>query len=396
MTVLENMSEIARTTINPYLNEAKSAGGRVIGYFCSYVPVEIIHAAGFIPYKMRAVESSGTDLADAYYAPLNCSFVRHCFNKALKGEFDFLDGVVFMNGCDHTRRMYDNWRYSGHKPGFLHLHFVPHIIGGNAEEKFRESAVSLKASLEKLGGVAVTDDRLRDSIRLFNKMRQLIMAIDAARKGAAVPIRGSEMLNLVMAVTALPVETANEVLDEVLIHIQGRNVAGDGDVRIIVLAGCMEEPEHLKLYENMGGAVVADGFCFGSRLYNRTIDESGDPFDALARGYLGAELSCPRMMDDFPRRLGVIADMAKEYSADALIVEKLKFCDMWGWEIERLRREAKKGVIPPVLGIEREYLGGASGQIRTRIQAFFEQIKNNLEVDYTIERSDRSAYYVRK
>ncbi|HOW80968.1 MAG TPA: 2-hydroxyacyl-CoA dehydratase family protein [Spirochaetota bacterium] len=396
MTIMEKMAEIAGAIDNHYLKEARLAGKRVIGYFCSYIPVELIHAAGFVPYRMRAVGSAGTDLADAYYAPLNCSFVRHCFDRALRGDFGFLDGVVFMNGCDHTRRMYDNWRYSKTGPEFLHMFFAPHVMGGNAAGAFRESMANLKKALEKSFGVTIADDNLRNSIRLYNRMRGLLLALDERRKMKSPPVSGSEMLGIVMAVTAVPVEDACALLEEVIAFIDGRGDSHSGDVRIIMLAGCMEEADHLRLYEDSGGVIVSDAFCFGTRLYGRALDENIDPAVALAAGYLGSEISCPRMMDDFPRRIEWVARKAGEYSADAVVVEKLKFCDMWGWEIERLRRESKKGVIPPVLAIEREYLGGASGQVRTRIQAFFEQIRNRQEIDDAILRSERAAYYVRK
>jgi len=204
------------------------------------------------------------------------------------------------------------------------------------------------------------------------------------------------MLGLILAVSAVPVETAIEMLKEALAFIDGKKAERNNDVRLLVLAGCVEEIEHIKLYEDAGGAIVADSFCFGIRYYNKLIDESERPIDAIAKGYLGLKPSCPRMMDDYPRRVEQIQALVKEYSVDAIVVEKLKFCDMWGWEIERLRRESKKKTIPPVLAIEREYNGGATGQIKTRIQAFYEQIRNRMDIDYNIERSDRTDYYVRK
>ena len=97
-TILDETRELASSTHNHYLEEAKRQGKKIIGYFCSYMPEEIIHAAGFVPYRMRAVESKGTTRADAYYSSINCTFVKLCFNKALNGDFAFLDGVVFLNG----------------------------------------------------------------------------------------------------------------------------------------------------------------------------------------------------------------------------------------------------------------------------------------------------------
>jgi benzoyl-CoA reductase subunit C len=396
MNIMEKSKEIAGSTNNSYLVEARNGGSRIIGHFCSYIPVEVIHAAGCIPYKMRAVGSTGTDMGDLYYAPLNCSFVRHCMNKVLKGDFAFLDGVVFMNGCDHTRRLYDNWRYSGSKPEFLYMHFVPHIIGSNALEEYAANIHNLKESLEKYYNVTITDEKLHASIELYNEMRRLLMVIDEKRKDRKVPVKGSEMLALVLAASAVPVEIAISMLKEALAFIDEKKAPQSDDLRLLVLAGCVEEIEHIKLYEDAGGVIVADAFCFGSRFYSKRVDESTRPIDAIAKGYLELMPSCPRMMDDYPRRLEHIQAIVREYSIDAIVVEKLKFCDIWGGEIERLRRESKKKALPPVLAIEREYNGGATGQIKTRIQAFYEQIRNSMEIDYDIERSSRTDYYVRK
>jgi benzoyl-CoA reductase/2-hydroxyglutaryl-CoA dehydratase subunit BcrC/BadD/HgdB len=86
---MNKIEQIASESDNYLLGEARLSGKKIIGHFCSYVPVEVLHAAGLVPYRMRAVGSTGTDLADGYYAPLNCSYVRHCFNKALKGTLIF-------------------------------------------------------------------------------------------------------------------------------------------------------------------------------------------------------------------------------------------------------------------------------------------------------------------
>ncbi len=263
-------------------------------------------------------------------------------------------------------------------------------------DEYRQNILRLKKTLEASIGKSISDRDLDESIRLYNRMRRLLMALEESRKRKVPGLSGSEMLRVVMAVTAVPPEAACDLLEEVVEHVERRPQASVGDVRIVMLAGCMEEPGHLELYEEAGGVIVSDAFCMGARSYNRTIDERGDPWQALARGYLDGSLSCPRMMDDFQRRIASLASLARDYSADAIVVEKLKFCDMWGWEIERLRRESKKGVIPPVLAIEREYLGGASGQVKTRIQAFFEQIRNRQDVDSEILRPDRTAYYVWK
>ena len=96
----QTFSEAAATLAGPALRRWKKRGGKVVGFFCTMVPEELFLAAGLLPFRMRATGSTGTELADAYFTRLNCSFPRNCFNLALEGEFDFLDGLVGINSCD--------------------------------------------------------------------------------------------------------------------------------------------------------------------------------------------------------------------------------------------------------------------------------------------------------
>ncbi|MFA5324062.1 MAG: 2-hydroxyacyl-CoA dehydratase family protein [Smithella sp.] len=378
-TILDETKELASSTSNKYLDEAKKQGRGIIGYFCSYMPEEIIHAAGFIPYRMRAVESKGTTRADAYYSSINCTFVKHCFDKALNGDFAFLDGVVFLNGCDHSRRMYDNWRFARIDPSFLHMFFAPHVIRENAYDYFAQECKKLKLSIEKHFNVSITDEALRESIRLYNEKRRLLAQIYSLRKKKDVPIRASELLGVMLAITAVPVEKAIEILADVKKFLMGRVVSKPEDLRLFISGGCIEEIDHLELIENCGSVIVADNLCLGIRHFQDEVKEKGEPFRAIADRYL-SHLSCPRMMGDFDRRFNFLLDMKDEYGIDGAIIEKLKFCDIWGGEIYLHRVESKKKKIP-LLALEREHCGGGAGQIKTRVQAFLEKMRNKQVTD---------------
>ncbi|PKN38019.1 MAG: 2-hydroxyacyl-CoA dehydratase [Deltaproteobacteria bacterium HGW-Deltaproteobacteria-2] len=378
-TILDETRELASSTHNHYLEEAKKQGKKIIGYFCSYMPEEIIHAAGFVPYRMRAVESKSTTKADAYYSSINCTFVKHCFNKALNGDFDFLDGVVFVNGCDHSRRMYDNWRYAGIGPSFLYMFFAPHMINEPALEYFSLECSKLKSAIEKHFQISITDKSLKNSISLYNQKRRLLAEIYALRKNKNVPIKASELLGVMLAVTAVPVEKAIDILTDVKKFIEGRVVSKPDDMRLFISGGCIEELEHLELIEDCGCVIVADNICLGARHFLDEVGTEGDPLQAIAQRYL-SHLSCPRMMGDFQRRLDYLLGVRKEYGIDGAIIEKLKFCDIWGGEMYLYRVESKNRGIP-LLALERELHGGGAGQVKTRVQAFLEKLKNKQATD---------------
>ena len=382
MSIFDDIRTIASQTTNPHLEAARLSCKPVIGYFCSYLPEEIIHAAGGVPYRMRAKETAGTTMGDAWYSSINCTFVRHCFDKALRGHFGFLDGIVFMNGCDHLRRMYDNWRYADLPPAFRHMFVTPHVVTENSLDQYTKENAKLIRALEAHFGVAVTDEKLRESVRLYDCKRSLLRELYELRRGEALPIRGSEFLGILLAVTAVPVEKAIEILGEVLQAVRGRDVSRQAEVRVFLAAGHMEEIGHLELLEACGAAIVCDNMCMGLRHFDGLVGEGEDVLGALSRRYL-MHISCPRMINDFARRLDHVKETTEAYGAQAVIMEKLKFCDLWGGEAFIWRRELPKHGIP-ILVLERELYGGGTGQLKTRLQAFFEQARNRQATDCSI------------
>jgi len=373
MAVLDDFRKIAGESFNPRLRDHKNNGGRIVGVFCSYLPEEMVTAAGMVPFRMRAVGSTKTTLGDTWFSSFNCSYVRHLMDLAMEGRFEFLDGVVFINACDHIRRTFDNWRAAVDHPAFIHMVAVPRKRSGRALKWYREELEMLKRAMEDHFEVAITDEALRESIRESNQIRGLLVRLYDLRKDDSPPITGAETLSVIMAGTALPRDQFASMLDALLEELPGREVYDADALRLMIQSGCLEEIDHLEMIEGMGGAVVDDSLCFGRRYFDTMVDESvSDPLDALAERYMN-HLSCPRMSDGWKSRMEHLAGSVKDYRIDGLICEKLKFCDLWGGEAFIMRRDSKNTGLP-TLYLERELHGGSEGQLRTRVQAFLERI----------------------
>lgn len=375
MSVLDDFRKIAATPHNEHLKAHQAAGGRIIGIFCSYVPEELIMAAGMVPFRMRAVGSTKTTLGDTWFSSFNCSYTRHVFDLALEGKFRFLDGVILINACDHIRRMYDNWRAALDHPSLVYLLAVPRKKAQGATTWYRQEMQLFKTALENHFQITITDDAIRKAIGVTNRIRRLLADIYAARQADKPPVTGAEALTIIMAGTALPRETFLTMLEALVREIDGRDAYGEERPRLMIQSGCLEEISHLELIENLGCAVVDDSLCFGRRYFDTLVDESADdPLDALTDRYLN-HLSCPRMSDDFQARLAYTRQAVRDYRLDGLICERLKFCDLWGGEAFILRSEAKK-INLPTLYLERELYAGSEGQLKTRVQAFLERISH--------------------
>jgi len=203
MTALEELTRQADTLSNPYIERWKENGGKIVGYYCTYIPEEIIHAAGMLPYLMRATGSTSSELGDLYTSHLSCTFCRHSLDQAMRGEYRFLDGLVALHSCDHISRMFDAWRYSKVNlpcsPFYLRFLSVPFKTDAPAVEWMTGELDRFKRSLEEHFQVTITDDALRQSIKTHNEKRRLLKSLYEMRKQEAPPISGTEVLGILIA-----------------------------------------------------------------------------------------------------------------------------------------------------------------------------------------------------
>jgi bcr-type benzoyl-CoA reductase subunit C len=337
------------------------------------VPEELFMAAGLLPFRMRATGSTETDLADAYFTNLNCSFPRHCFNLALEGEFEFLDGLVCANSCDHIRRLHDNWKRKV-PTGFIGFLSLPRQTGPDQIAWYAQELRNLREGLERHFEVEIKDANLREAIRLGNETRRLQRRLYQLRKRDEAPISGADALVVMVAGTAMPREQYNELLRELLDRLAVAEGARGHRARLMVVGGILDDPEWIRAIEEVGGLVVTDGTCFGTRIMWEDVDEEmSDPIEALARYYLADRPSCPRIFDTQEKRSRFTVEMCREFNCDGIIGEKMVFCDQWDVEGYLLDLDLKQAGIP-FLRVEREYITSGTGQLMTRVQAFIESM----------------------
>jgi len=368
---LEPFVEAARSITNRAIRDWKDRGGRVVGYFCSMVPEELFMAAGLLPFRMRATGSTDSEAGDAWLTNLNCSFPRHCLSLALEGGFDFLDGIVCINSCDHIRRLYDVWQRAL-PTGFVEFLTLPRQSGPDQIAWYTEEFKLLQAKLEQHFGVEITADALRQAIQLANETRKLQRDLYELRKREHPPITGAEALNVMVVGTAMPKRQYNELLRALLGGLNTRDGSGNHRARLLVTGGILDDPAWVGAIEAVGGLVVAEITCFGARLMWEDVDEdAGDPLAALARYYLADRPSCPRLYGSQERRSQFAIEMFREFGCDGIVGEKMVFCDQWNVEHYLLGADLERAGIP-FLSLERSYLTSGTGQLMTRVQAFIE------------------------
>ena len=378
MAALEELVHLSSGVDNRAILDWKKKGNKVFGYFCSYVPEEVLCAANILPYRIRARGCTQTAEADVYYSRLNCSFARSCLQYALENKYGFLDGIVFTQSCDHIRRLYDILRVV--RPAqfaFMHFLDVPRKTDDESIAWYRDEIITFRQHLEESLGVKITDAKLRDAIRACNETRSLLKRLYQLRCAKKPPLTGAQTLSIVLAATMTPKAEYNGLLKGLLDELgEGGGISQYRARLMISGSGGCDNPDYLRVMEDLGGLVVTDSLCLGSRYFwFGPVDVKGDLMGNLARSYLGRP-SCGSMVDGLDARLKYVQDMVSLFNVDGVVFQHIRYCDLWGGQISEFARTLKElGV--PMLSLEREYQLGATGQLRTRVQAFLEMIGGN-------------------
>ncbi len=374
MKPMDQVNKVVSVLENEYVAEWTGEGKKIVGYVCSYLPEEILYAADILPYRITGQGCEDTSLADTYLARVNCSFARCCLENALGGRFDFLSGAVFVNGCDHIRRAFENWEAHEKTRPFMYVLPVPHVLTEEAAVWYRDEVLAFKQSVENHFGVQISTERLAEAVAIYNESRRLVRRLYELQAGDSPPLTGAQMVKILSAATRMPRDRFNQLLGGLIEDAADTGGGGDGKVRLLVAGSIMDDADLVENVEDLGAVVVADTLCIGSRSYWDLTDEGEDPLEALVDRYFH-HVPCPRMYGHYGERLAFLKEQAERARVDGVILEQIKFCDLHGTDNALLKRDLEKENIP-ALELERQYGPLAdAGRVRTRVQAFLERIR---------------------
>ena len=369
---------------NELVRQAKEEGRLALGYTCYFMPEVLLDLPGCFSVRLRAPRSTSPDIATYYMTNRTCSYGRSLLERALEGGYNFLDAATATETCTVTCRFQEHLQMMNviQNPRFFcEFTDVPFKKNENSVQHYKEQLQAhVLDALKEHFGVDTSDEALMKAIDEHNEVCRLITEIGNYRKLAKPTITGYEFQCIQLVSLTCPKYLILPYLRETAKEMKTRKPDAKPTWRCkVMLAGSEnDDPEFTKLIEGCGALVVADRHCYGSIPGREEIvvKEGEKPLDAIARHYLDTSM-CPRFMPQnvMRERKQKLVDIAHEYNADGIIVEQNKFCEYWSYE-----RTIDTIVLPrdfgmPVCSIEKEYINGASGQLRTRFQAFIESVE---------------------
>ena len=371
---------------NALIAQAKSDGKICVACTCENVPEPLLNLGDCCSIRLFAPHTGSMDIATYYMTNLLCEPSRALLERAIEGGFNFADCVITPDGCTMMNRCVENMELlhtmGEGNPNFFHEYME--IAFKNTDSDVDLAVLQctnhvLKPLHEKYG-VDISDAAIRESVERHNKICRLIRAIGEFRKGDKPRITGYEFHVLCLATYVCPKYLVIDKLEETLEELKTREPDDKPwRARLLVVGSEMDDSGMIKLIEEQGALVCCDRFCFGSFPGRSEIvlNDQEDALTQVCRHYI-RNCQCPRMMsmDKVYGRKQYVADLAREYGADGIIYQQVKFCDPWAYERTLGSSMLNLDFGYPVLSVDRPYnIASSSGQMRTRVQAFVESIE---------------------
>ena len=369
---------------NELVEKAKADGGICLGYTCFHIPEVLLNVDNCFSTRLRAPNTGSIDIATYYMSNYTCEFARALLERAIEGGYQFLDALIGVDACSMMNRSMEHFE-------ILQVNDKPNFFVTHCDMPFKITDYTIKAYVQQMQahvlnrlhevfGADVSDAAIRKAVAEHNEVCRIISEIREMRKADNPVITGYEfhVLNLVTYVCpkALILPYLRETLEE--LKTREPDVKSPFRARVAIVGSEIDDPSLTKLIEGCGALVVSDRYCFGSTP-GREVIELNDEEDALTqicRHYMEVS-ECARYISDEKvlQRRETADRLAKEFKAEGIIYEQMKYCDYWGFERALVSHIMHDEYGWPVLSIDRLYNNGNSGQLRTRVQAFVESLE---------------------
>ena len=369
---------------NELVEKAKADGGVCLGYTCFHIPEVLLNVDNCFSTRLRAPNTGSIDIATYYMSNYTCEFARALLERAIEGGYQFLDALIGVDACSMMNRSMEHFEILkvNEKPNFFVTHCdMPFKITDYTIEAYvRQMRVHVLDRIHETFGVDVSDEAIRKAVEEHNEVCRIMTEISEMRKADNPVVTGYEFHVLNLVTYTCPKALILPYLRETLEELKKRKPDKKSPfrARVAIVGSEIDDPNLTKLIEGCGALVVSDRYCFGSKPGREVIElnDEEDVLTQICRHYMEVS-ECARYISDEKvlQRRETADRLAKEFNAEGIIYEQMKYCDYWGFERALVSHIMHDEYGWPVLSIDRLYNNGNSGQLRTRVQAFVESLE---------------------
>jgi benzoyl-CoA reductase/2-hydroxyglutaryl-CoA dehydratase subunit BcrC/BadD/HgdB len=375
------VSNVHSLRIKELLDEKKE-GRKIIGSYCVFVPEEIALAANATLVGLCSGADFAMEEVEKYLPRNTCALIKSSFGFKLGKVCPYIestDMIVGENTCDGKKKAYETLNGLVNN---LYVMDLPQVKSSQGRALLKQEYLRFKESVENLTGKKITAESVKEAIKTVNAKRAAIHRLSSLRKYDPAPISGLDalLINQVFFYDNPKRFTAsvNRVCDELEKRAQENKGVFPARTPRILISGCPQAVPNWKLpylIETSGAVIVGEESCVGERGTRNLTDESGktidEMMDAIVDRYFKVDCA---IFTPNQERCNHVQEMFKKYNADGVIHYGLQFCQPYIMESMPVEKALEKNGIP-TLRIETDYSMEDAGQLKTRIEAFIEQLR---------------------
>ena len=174
------------------VKQLKDKGIPVIGSYCTYFPQEIAMAMGAASVSLCSTSDETIPDAERDLPKNLCPLIKSSYGFAITDKcpfFYFSDLVVGETTCDGKKKMYEYM--SEFKD--VYLMELPNTQGEEALKLWKSEMIRFKEYLEKKFDVEITEEKLREAIKINNEGRRALKGLYEVMKNDPAPIKGQDL-----------------------------------------------------------------------------------------------------------------------------------------------------------------------------------------------------------
>jgi benzoyl-CoA reductase/2-hydroxyglutaryl-CoA dehydratase subunit BcrC/BadD/HgdB len=358
-----------------YATKAKEKGKHIVGIMCEYTPRELIMAANALPVCLCGGSAEMIGPAEEDLPANLCPLIKSTYGYHHEKKNPFLemaDLIVAETTCDGKKKMYELMNQT--RPMYV-LELPQKPDDNDAMTHWISELQKLKAKLQEHFNVEVTDQKIKEAIKIMNKERRLRRELAELMKSQSPPLTGRQLLEFKSIISGQDTDLCQYIEALNLLKDKKNTTCKNSHVRVLMTGVPIVHGAErvLDIIESHGGLVVCMDNCNGLKPILEDVDETiPDPIIALAQKYF--HLPCSVMTKN-DRRMDMLRDLFNRYKPQCVIELIWQACLTYDVESYLVKKLSEDELGVPYLRIETDYSPSDSARIALRVEALFETVR---------------------
>jgi len=356
-----------------------------VGTLCHFVPEELVRAAGAVPFRLCGGSHAASKMVDHLLPGRFCPLVKATWGWSMTKDdlWERLQAIISPTTCDAKLKLGE--LLAQDRPVWM-LEVPATTETPQSRRLWFDSLQHLRRKLEGLTGQKVTAARLKEAVEAADSKREVIRGLYRLSLEPDPPLWGREIL-LVASLSFMDdperwLTQAHALLEAARSKVD-RSATPCRRPRLL-LTGLPTAWPYFKLprlMESVGGRMVVDEVCFGTKtMWDAIGPVSGGvtaQLSRIANGYLAHACAC------FSPNLGRLAKLRqfiREFNVEGVVYTTLPGCQVYGMETPRIKQTLEDDGMPMLI-IESDYGQEDWGPLSIRMEAFLELVEGRREGD---------------